>query len=174
MTEPIRLWPADAPGCDPSLCPEPPVLVPYLVQSGKPRGLVIVCPGGGYSHRAAHEGEPVAQRFNKAGIHAAVVHYRVSPCRHPAPLLDAQRAIRLVRHNAAEWNVLPDHVAILGFSAGGHLASSAAVHFDAGAPASPDPIERHSSRPNAAVLCYPVISFVNYFHAGSVRNLLGE
>jgi acetyl esterase/lipase len=91
------------------------------------------------------------------------------------PLLDAQRAIRLVRARAAEWGVDPSRVGILGFSAGGHLASTAATHFDDGRPDAIDPVERQGSRPDFAVLAYPVVSlFDPPAHASSRRNLLGE
>jgi acetyl esterase/lipase len=90
-------------------------------------------------------------------------------------LLDAQRAIRYIRHQAREWNLDPDRIGILGFSAGGHLASSAAVHYNEGQEDAIDPVERYSSKPNVQVLCYPVITFgEQYVHQGSMRNLLGE
>ena len=97
--------------------------------------------------------------LNSIGLSAFVVHYRVAPYRHPYPLGDAQRAVRLVRHHAKEWNVDPDRIGILGFSAGGHLAASASTHFDEGNPEAVDAVDRQSSRPNASILCYPVISF---------------
>ena len=90
------------------------------------------------------------------------------------PLGDAQRAVRLVRHHAKEWNVDPDRIGILGFSAGGHLAASASTHFDEGNPEAVDAVDRQSSRPNASILCYPVISFKDYYHEGSMTRLLGE
>lgn len=149
-------------------------LTPYLVNTDRPRGAVVVLPGGGYTHLAEHEGEPVARRLNEFGIHALVLRYPVAPARHPDPLNAAARAVRVVRHHADSWNVLPQKVGILGFSAGGHLASTLATHFDAGDPASDDPVARQSSRPDAALLCYPVISFGEYRHNGSMVNLLGE
>jgi acetyl esterase/lipase len=152
---------------------EQPVLTPYLLQRPGPAGAIIVCPGGGYGGRAAHEGAPVARWLNSAGIAAFVLDYRVAPHRHPLPLGDAQRAIRTVRHRAGEWGIRPDRVGILGFSAGGHLAASAGTHFDAGDPLSADPVERQSSRPDALVLCYAVISFGEFRHHGSMVNLLG-
>jgi acetyl esterase/lipase len=124
--------------------------------------------------RAEHEGEPIALWLNELGIHAFVVDYRVAPHRHPEPLHDAQRAIRTVRHNATAWNIRPDRIAILGFSAGGHLASTAGTIHDPGDRASDDPIQQFSSRPDALVLCYPVINLVDSPHSGSRDNLLGE
>jgi acetyl esterase/lipase len=137
------------------------------------RPLVIVCPGGGYGHHAAHEGIPVAAWLNRIGLHAAVLGYRVAPHRHPAPLLDAQRAIRLVRRRAAELEADPERVAILGFSAGGHLACSAAVLHGLALPHPDDGLAGISPRPDAFVACYPVVSFGAWRHDGSLRNLLG-
>ena len=153
---------------------EKPEIVPYLVKSAAPCGAVIICPGGGYAARAFHEGEPVALRLNKAGIAAFVLNYRVDPNRHPAPLNDAKYAVRYVRLNAAKFNILPDHIGILGFSAGGHLAATLGTHFDTGNPSAVDPLERVSCRPDALILCYAVISFGEYGHKGSMRRLLGE
>lgn len=169
----ISLWPEGVPEPDGVKAKRQPIMIPRLVKSAKPRGAVIVCPGGGYAMLADHEGIPIAEMLNSAGIHAFVLKYRIAPHRHPAPLLDAQRAIRFVRFHAKELNVDPSRIAILGFSAGGHLASTAATHFDNGDPASPDPIERVSSRPDAAILCYPVISLRAFGHTYSQRNLLG-
>lgn len=168
------LWPEGAPGALGNAAEDRPRLVPYLVEGGSRRAAVVVCPGGGYAKRAAHEGEPVARWLNGLGISAFVLHYRVAPYRHPSPLQDAQRALRLVRHRADEWQIDPNRVGILGFSAGGHLAATASTLFDDGNPDSPDPIERQSCRPTAAVLCYPVISFLQFTHLGSMRNLLGD
>lgn len=150
-------------------------LTEYRVSGDRPRGAVVVCPGGGYAHLAPHEGEPIAKWLNSLGISAVVAHYRRAPNRHPVPLQDAQRAIRHVRFHAAEWNVRPDRIGILGFSAGGHLAATAGTHFDAGNPDAADPIDRVSCRPDAMVLCYPVITFeAPHRHVGSMNNLLGE
>jgi acetyl esterase/lipase len=151
-----------------------PALTTCLLKTEVPLGAVIVVPGGGYAGRAEHEKWPIADFFNKAGLHAFVLDYRVSPHRHPEPLMDAQRAIRMVRQKAAEWKVKPDKIAILGFSAGGHLTASSGVFFEAGKSDSPDPVERVSSRPDALVLCYPVISSKDFGHRGSFENLLGK
>lgn len=171
----IELWPEGAPyaqGKDKEDCP---AITPYLVEQGvSPGPAVIVLPGGGYGFRADHEGEPVARWLNTLGITAFVLDYRVSPYRHPAPLEDAQRALRYVRSRAVEWKIDPARLGILGFSAGGHLASSAGTHYDAGHADSPDPVERESSRPDFMVLCYPVISLGEYRHDGSRVNLLGS
>ncbi len=170
----IPLWPHGIPTPDGVIPPrETPQLQLYPVTSATPTGFVVICPGGGYGGRAAHEGEPIARLFNAAGIAAGVVQYRVSPHRWPVPQMDAMRAIRLARAHAAAWNLHPDRIAILGFSAGGHLAASVAVHADHGDAGSADPVARLSARPNAAILCYPVISFGEWGHRGSRNNLLG-
>ncbi len=160
-----------------------PRLTPYLVPEGEPAGsasrgrsrpAVLICPGGGYARRAGHEGEPVARWLNGLGWQAFVLDYRVAPERHPGPLHDARWAMRQVRHRAPEWGVDPGRVAVLGFSAGGHLAATLSTRYDAGDQDSPDPLARQPCRPDATVLCYPVISFVQYPHLGSMHNLLGE
>lgn len=170
----FELWPEGAPYAQGTTLEDRPRLTPYLVESGEAVGAVIVCPGGGYGMRAAHEGEPIAQWLNGIGIAAFVLDYRVAPYRHPVPLGDAKRAIRHVRHHAASFGVDPGRIGILGFSAGGHLASSTGTHYDGGDPQAADPVERVSSRPDLMVLCYPVISFGEFGHRGSQRNLLGE
>ncbi len=137
---------------------------------------VIVCPGGGYSGLAMdYEGVDVARWLNSHGIAAFVLEYRVAPHRHPVPLHDAQRALRMVRAQAEAWGVDPARLGILGFSAGGHLASTASTQFDLGNPDSKDSIERQSCRPDFTVLIYPVISLLpDYGHMGSRHNLLGK
>jgi len=137
---------------------------------------VIVCPGGGYSGLSMDkEGDQIARWLNSLGVTAFVLKYRLGPkYHHPVELGDAQRAIRTVRSKASEYRLLPDRIGIMGFSAGGHLASTAGTHFDAGEAAASDTIDRSSSRPDFLVLCYPVISFGNFAHQGSKRNLLGE
>lgn len=170
----IFLWPDGAPGAKGDTLEDKPRITPYLMPGDGPNACVVVCPGGGYGGRAAHEGEPVARWLNTLGISAVVLDYRVKPYQHPIPLGDAQRAIRFVRAKAAEWRIDPRRVGILGFSAGGHLAASASTIFDAGNPNAPDPIDRQSCRPDATILCYPVITFGEFRHNGSMVNLLGE
>lgn len=140
-----------------------------------PRPCIIICPGGGYGILAAqHEGTDVAKFYNTIGVHAVVLKYRIPSAKHQlhkeiAPLQDAQQAIYMVRRNAKKWHVDPDKIGIMGFSAGGHLASSLAVHHD-------DPKQKFrgnvSLRPDFQVLVYPVISFGQYAHLGSRNNLL--
>ncbi|MBB6735059.1 alpha/beta hydrolase [Cohnella zeiphila] len=172
--ETIPLWPGQAlsEGAQNEVCPS---YTPYLLQGEGPHPLMIVCPGGGYAMRAFHEGEPIAQWLNAIGVSAIVLHYRVAPYKHPVPLQDAQRAIRTARHRATEWRIDPRRIGILGFSAGGHLASSAGTRYDGGDSQAADPIERMSSRPDLMVLCYPVITMKPpYTHEGSRTLLLGE
>jgi len=173
---PIILWPEGAPGAVGKEPLDIPTLTPYLPLQEKATGAaVIVCPGGAYGHLADHEGAPVAEWLNSIGITAFVLKYRLGPrYHHPAPLQDAARAIRLVRARAAEWKIDPERVGILGFSAGGHLASTIATHFDSAKKDATDPIERVSSRPNLAILIYPVITMREKTHAGSKKNLLGD
>ena len=153
--------------------PDDPALLPCLVPGGGPRAAVVVCPGGGYAHLAPHEGLPVARWLNGLGLHAFVLRYRVAPHRHPAPLQDAQRALRTVRCHAADWGVDPGRVGILGFSAGGHLAATAGTGSDPGSPEAQDPVERCSCRPDLMVLCYAVLTFGPFREPGTLRNLLG-
>ena len=173
---PIILWPEGAPGAVGHEPADTPTLTPYFPPKEKATGAaIIVCPGGGYSHLADHEGAPVAEWLNTLGITAFVLKYRIGPrYHHPAPLQDAARAIRLVRARAKEWGLDTERIGILGFSAGGHLASTAGTHFDSGKPDSLDPIERVSSRPNLMVLVYPVITMREKTHAGSKKQLLGD
>ena len=175
MTQSILLWPQGAPGAKgtgPEDCPR---LTAYLPAGDGPFPAVVVCPGGGYAFRAAHEAEPIARWLNTLGVAGLVLDYRVAPYKHPIPLGDAQRAIRMVRARCAEFRVDPARVGILGFSAGGHLAVSAATIFDAGQAGAADPIDRQSCRPDALIACYPVITFTGSFvEPGSRTNLLGE
>jgi acetyl esterase/lipase len=171
--ESIPLHPGTPPGQETVPGGEVPLLTLYPAANPRRHGAVVVCPGGGYAGRAPHEAGVVAEWLNSVGVSAAVVDYRVAPFRHPCPLLDAQRAIRWVRHQAPAWNLDPSRIGILGFSAGGHLAATSATHYDAGDPTASDPVARESCRPDAAVLCYPVITFRQHLHQGSMENLLG-
>ena len=159
---PEPLWPNGAPGAQGSEEIDIPTLAAYPAPEGRGVGTaVIVCPGGGYLHLSMDkEGDQIARWLNSLGVTAFVLKYRLGPkYRHPIELGDAQRAIRTVRYKAAEYHVAADRIGIMGFSAGGHLASTAGTHFDAGKPDAADPIDRMSSRPDFLVLCYPVISF---------------
>lgn len=173
------LWPHGAPGAKGDAPNDKPTLIIYLPEKEKATGAgVVICPGGGYSGLAmSHEGHDIAKWLNSIGVAGFICDYRHrgKGYGHPAPLQDAQRAIRTVRSRGGEFGVDPTRIGILGFSAGGHLASTAATHFDKGNSASDDPIERVASRPDFAVLCYAVIAFDEEFtHKGSQQNLLGK
>ncbi|MBE1442629.1 alpha/beta hydrolase [Paenibacillus sp. OAS669] len=171
----LLLWEHGTPGALGEEEKDKPVLVPYLVEGDDTSSAMVVCPGGGYSGRSRKEGAPIAEWLNTLGISALVVHYRVSPYLHPHPLSDAQRAIQLIRSNATKWNIDPERVGILGFSAGGHVAASAGTLFHDGDPDAVDPIARQSCKPNLMVLCYPVITFTAPFaHSSSRDHLLGS
>lgn len=171
------LWPEGAPGARGTDTFDRPALVLYPAPEDRATGAaVVVCPGGGYATLAFdHEGHDVARWLNDLGVSAFVLRYRHgSRYRHPWPLRDAQRAIRTVRAYAGEWRVDPDRIGILGFSAGGHLASTAATHVEPGDPDADDPLARFSTRPDFLTLVYPVISLTEPFtHTGSRRYLLG-
>lgn len=155
-----------------------PTMDMYLPEKFTTGAAVLVCPGGGYGVLAIdHEGIEVAKWLNARGIAAFVLKYRCGggDNGHPAPLSDALRGIRLIRSRADEHAIKPDHVGVMGFSAGGHLASSASTLWDEGNPDAEDPIDQISSRPDFSILVYPVISMRNgTTHGGSRHNLLGE
>jgi acetyl esterase/lipase len=155
------LWPKGAPGAVGTTDKDKPALTAHLPPADKRNGTaVIVCPGGGYRHLAiSYEGHEVAEWLAQRGVAGFVLEYRLAPrYHHPAPLQDAQRAIRLVRSRTKELGLDPKRIGIWGFSAGGHLASTAATHFDAGKADADDPVERVSCRPDFAILAYPVIT----------------
>jgi len=175
----LRLWPAQAPlqqGDDPAI--DIPTLTVFLPPAGKASGAaMIVMPGGAYSHLSPREGLPAAQWLASNGITTFILKSRLGKkYHHPAEMDDAQRAIRYVRANAPAWGLDPRRVGIIGFSAGGHLASTAATHFDAGDPTSTDPIQRASSRPDLHILLYPVVTLADEpnVHKGSRTWLLGD
>ena len=175
----LRLWEKGAPG---ALGEEPkdiPMGILYRLEGAKaPTAGLIVCPGGGYGHLAMdHEGHQIAAWANQMGMTALICDYRhrTKGYGHPYPLQDAQRAIRMMRANATDWNVDPNLIGIIGFSAGGHLVSTVLTHFDDGDKASQDGIAQKSSRPDFGILCYPVIGFgQTYTHKGSQKNLIGD
>ncbi|MCS7305767.1 MAG: alpha/beta hydrolase [Thermoguttaceae bacterium] len=175
----IELWPAGAPGARGGPDDFRPTLTIYPAPKENRTGTgVVICPGGGYGFTAMeHEGHQIAAWFNSIGVAGFILDYRHQKrgYRHPAPLQDAQRAIRYVRAHAAEYFLEPNRIGIMGFSAGGHLASTVATHFDAGNPQGTDPVERVSCRPDFAILCYAVIVLGEPItHRGSQENLLGK
>ena len=175
---PILLWPHGAPDAKGDTPADKPTLTVWLPPAERANGTaVVICPGGGYNMVCTdHEGRQIAAWLNSLGIAGVMLDYRHSGrgYRHPAPLADAQRAIRTVRARADEWKVAIDHVGIMGFSAGGHLASTAATHFDQGKPAADDPVERAGCRPDFAILCYAVVGMGEPFtNRPTQDNLLG-
>ena len=174
----IPLWAGPAPGALGEADSDIPAITVFLPRTmAQDTPAVIVCPGGSYVRLAMnHEGRQVASYLNSLGIAAFVLRYRLGPrYHHPIELGDAQRAIRTLRSHAAEWRLDPARIGIMGFSAGGHLAMSASTHFDAGGAGAADSVERAGSRPDFAVLGYPVISMTEaWTHQGSRTNLLGN
>ncbi|MGD0579191.1 MAG: alpha/beta hydrolase [Bryobacteraceae bacterium] len=158
------LWPDGAPGAVGKEDVDKPALTWYRPAS--PNGAaVLVCPGGGYGALAMdHEGKQIGEFYNSFGVTAFVLKYRLGPrYHHPAPLDDARKAMRTIRERAGEYGIDPKRVGVMGFSAGGHLASTLSTHYQKG------------ERPDFAVLVYPVISFTTiYTHSGSMWNLLGN
>lgn len=172
--ERLPLWPSAAPVGDGTVDSENAFIT--IHPAPKPNGAaVIICPGGGYGGLVtAGEGHGIAAWLNGHGIAGIVLEYRLPKGRSEVPLLDAQRALRTIRHRSQELALVPNRLGIIGFSAGGHLASTAGTHFDAGDAQSTDPVERMSSRPDFMILVYPVITMDRSTHGGSRTNLLGK
>lgn len=172
----VRLWPGPAPVGDGETETIPTELRVYLPPSATSTGAaIVICPGGGYiRHVVDREGYPIAEWLNAKGIAAVLLEYRLPEGRPAVPLLDAQRALRTVRARAKEWCIDPRRVGILGFSAGGHVASTAGTHFDSGRADASDAVERESSRPDFMILVYPVVTMGDKAHALSKTKLLGK
>jgi len=172
MIEPMPLWstPADADPLD------VPTLNPYPAEDGRDGPTVIICPGGSYRKHGGSESLPVVEWLNSHGINAAILHYRLGPRHnHPAMIHDAQRGIRMVRDHLRLWGIRNTRVGVMGFSAGGHLTSTLAVHHDKLTHDQDDLAAVHSARPDAIVLCYPVTDMgPTYGHDRSRLMLLGE
>jgi acetyl esterase/lipase len=172
---PLPLWNGDAPEGDGKFSDSSKARLTVHLAKQPNGAAVVICPGGGYGGLVTKgEGHGIAEWLNAQGIAGIVLEYRLPAGRPYVPLLDAQQAIRTVRAHAAEWALDPKKVGIIGFSAGGHLASTATVHFDLGEGKNTDPIARQSSRPDFAILIYPVISMEEGVHRGSKKNLMGE
>ena len=174
----VPLWDGLAPQSSGTAETDVPALYIYLPKNSTgPAPALLVCPGGGYQGIAiGHEGHAIADWFIGKGVAAFVLRYRLpaNGYRHPVPLQDIQRAVRLIRARATEWNIDPARLGVMGFSAGGHLSSTLITHFDAGNSLAEDPVDRQSCRPEFAVLVYPVITLQEKFtHEGSKLNLLG-
>lgn len=178
----VKLWENGIPGSDLRDDGDVPELIIHRVASDQPTAGVVILPGGGYAHHAInHEGHAFAEWFDSIGISSAICTYRMrgkgnqgKGYAHPAPMIDAQRAIQTLRSQAEELNLDPNRIGVIGFSAGGHLASTVSTQFVSADPTSPDPVLRVSSRPDFSILCYPVIALGKPFtHRGSQNNLLG-
>lgn len=152
-----------------------PTLTTYVLDDpleiNRKRGAVLICPGGGYAFCSAREAEPIALNFNAAGYHAFVLDYSVAPHVFPDALCEASDSMRIIREHAEEWNVDKDKIAVCGFSAGGHLAASLATLWNTEKAVKCDD---KMNKPNAAILCYPVLTSGEKAHRGSFENLLGE
>ena len=173
------LWPNGAPGAKGNEEADKPSLTICLPPKETATGTaVVICPGGGYGHLSMdREGQQIADWLNSIGVAGFILKYRHggNGYRHPAPLQDAQRATRIVRSRAKEWDIDPERIGIMGFSAGGHLASSAGTHFQQNYYDVKDAIDKTSCRPDFMILLYPVITLDDSFtHSDSKRNLLGE
>lgn len=175
--ETIPLWPNGAPGATGTRPEDTPRVDVYSAGENACGAGVVVLPGGGYGGLASdHEGRQIAQYFNSLGVTAFVCFYRLGTqgYHHPIEMNDAKRALRWARANAERYKIDQNRIGLIGFSAGGHLASTAGTLFDAGDANAADPVDRVSSRPDFLVLCYPVISMTDDFmHRGSRNNLLG-
>lgn len=175
--EVLLLWPDGAPGAKGDQEADQPRMVWFPAPADAAVGAcVIVCPGGGYGGLSwEKEGTKFAEFFNGFGVSAYVLQYRVAPYKHPVPMEDGQRAIRIARAQAAQRGYRADRIGVMGFSAGGHLVTTLATHFDAGNAQSTDPIDLVGCRPDFLIAAYPVITMTDpYTHAGSRWNLLGK
>jgi acetyl esterase/lipase len=173
----VRLWPGRAPRATGDKATDIPVMLAFLPDPAKANGCaVVICPGGGYSGLCMdYEGTDVAKWFNDHGTAAFVLKYRVSPYGQPCPMLDGQRAVRTVRLNAKAWSIDWKRIGIMGFSAGGHVASTVGTHWDKYIPGSDDPVNGQSCRPDFMILVYPVITMKDKItHPGSRHVLLGD
>jgi acetyl esterase/lipase len=175
----VLLWPSGAPGAKGSAATDKPSITPYPAPQAKANGAaVVVFPGGGYTGLASdHEGVQPAKWLNGLGVSAFVVKYRLgsSGYRHPIEMGDGQRAVRWVRAHAKQYGIDPKRVGVLGFSAGGHLASTVSTHYDSGSAAAADSIDRQGCRPDWSILAYPVITMdASFTHGGSRSALLGD
>ena len=172
--EKLSLWNGPAPNGD-GTTEEVDVRL-TLHRPAEPNGTaIVICPGGGYGGLVTGgEGHGIAKWLNGHGITGLVLEYRLPKGRPYVPLLDAQRAIRTARARAKDWNIDRSKIGIIGFSAGGHLASTAATHFDGGVVQSKDSVTQQSCRPDFAILVYPVVTMDTSTHGGSRRNLLGD
>ncbi len=175
-TEKLKLWAEQSPIGDGKFETVSGSITIHRPAADKANGAAaVICPGGGYGGLVMEgEGHGIAKWLNQHGITGVVLEYRLPKGRSYVPLLDAQRALRTVRSKVKDLDVDPAKIGIIGFSAGGHLASTAATHFDDGDPKAADAIDRLSCRPDFAILIYPVVSMGEKTHGGSKNNLLGK
>lgn len=170
----LPLWNGEAPIGNGMYAPSMAAMTVHLPQN--PSGAAfVICPGGGYGGLVTGaEGHGIAEWLASHGIAGIVLEYRLPKGNSFLPLADAQRAIRTVRSRCQEWHIRADQIGIIGFSAGGHLASTAGTLFDEGNQEAAEAVERVSCRPDFMVLIYPVITMGENAHRGSAKNLLGE
>jgi acetyl esterase/lipase len=177
VEQPVPLWPEGAPGALGTNAWDIPTITPYRPDPTNVTGAaMVICPGGGYAHLAAHEGPNYALWLNQQGITCFVLKYRLGShnYHYPIEFEDVTRALRWARFHAGDYHIDPHHIGVMGSSAGGHLASTLLTHFDSGNPKADDLIDRQSSRPDLGILCYAVITMGEYTHQGSRDNLLGK
>lgn len=144
------------------------------ININKKRETIIICPGGGYEFTSDREAEPIALKFVAQGFNAVVIRYSIAPVRYPTALLELAETVRYVREKEKEWNVDTEKVIVCGFSAGGHLAGSLGVLWNNEIIEKYLDIKNEEVKPNAMILCYPVISSGEFAHKGSFDSLLGE
>lgn len=178
----VSLWPGLPAGSALRGDGDVPKLIITKVDSETPTAAVVILPGGGYNgHAMDHEGYQFAEWFKSLGVSSAICTYRLrgkgndgKGYGHPVPMMDAQRAIQTLRAKASEFNIDPNRIGVIGFSAGGHLCSTVSTHFANADASSDDPVARVSSRPDFSILCYPVVAFGKpHTHKGSQQNLIG-
>ncbi|URZ03691.1 alpha/beta hydrolase [Clostridium felsineum] len=157
--------------CDKSFRP---TMETYILDGDKKRVAILILPGGGYNHTSPREGEPIAVNYNAAGFSAFVLHYSVYPNRYPKPMLDAARAITIIRENADKWNIDKEKIVVCGFSAGGHLAGMLGTKWFKDELFNKEGIRKEFLKPNALILSYPVITSGEFAHRESFNCLLGE
>ncbi len=147
-------------------------ITPFLLNDKKIHPCIIIVPGGGYTHRAEHEGAPIAKWLNERGINSFVANYRVEPYSYPAPIIDVKRAIKFIRFHSEKFMIDPNKIGIMGFSAGAHIACCSAEYYDDEEYSPRDAVDKTSARPDLCVLCYPVISMKDEFcHMGSKERI---
>ena len=168
--ETINLWQDLPPGQQEGF--EVPKITYYQPKTNPTGAAVITFAGGGYDHRAIHEGSGYCEWLTELGVAAFNVEYRVSPAKFPLPLLDARRAVRYVRANAAKHGIDPEKIAVMGSSAGGHLVALLSTYKRVIEGEGVDELDAVDFLPNAQILCYPVTDYNS--HMGSYKSLLGK